>query len=104
MFTVYGIPKEIQSDRGTNFTSILFSNILKELKVKQILSSAYHPESQGVLERWHQTFKSMLRKFCTESNPNWNEGVDYLLFGIREAPQESTGFSPFVGTLVFIKC
>ena len=86
MFTVYGIPKEIQSDRGTNFTSILFSNILKELKVKQILSSAYHPVSQGVLERWHQTFKSMLRKFCTESNPNWDEGVDYLLFAIREAP------------------
>ena len=95
MFTVYRIPKQIQSDRGTNFTSILFSNILKELKVKQILSSTYHPEPQGVLERWHQTFKSMLRKFCTESNPNWDEGVDYLLFSIREAPQESTGFSPF---------
>ena len=95
MFTVYGIPKEIQSDRGTNFTSILFNNILKELKVKQILSSAYHPGSQGILERWQQTFKSMLRKFCTESNPNWDEGVDYLLFPIREAPQESTGFSPF---------
>ena len=37
----------------------------------------------------------MLRKFCTESNPNWDEGVDYFLFAIREAPQESTGFSPF---------
>ena len=94
-FTVYGIPKEIQSDRGTNFTSELFSNVLKELNVKQILSTAYHPESQGVLERWHQTFKSMLCKFCIENNPNWDEGIDYLLFAIREAPQESTGFSPF---------
>ena len=95
IFTVHGIPREIQSDRGTNFTSDLFSSILRELNVKQILSSAYHPESQGVLERWHQTFKSMLRKFCIENNPNWDEGIDYLLFAIREAPQESTGFSPF---------
>ena len=91
---VYGIPREIKSDRY-KFYKYFFSNVLKELKIKQILSSAYHPESQGVLERWHQTFKSMLRKFCTESNPNWDEGVDYLLFAIREAPQESTGFSPF---------
>ena len=95
IFTNFGIPKEIQSDRGSNFTSDLFAKILKELDIKQTLSAAYHPESQGVLERWHQTFKSMLRKFCVESQLEWDEGIDFLLFAIREAPQESTGFSPF---------
>ena len=94
-FTNFGIPKVIQTDRGTNFTSDLFSNVLKELGIKQSLSSAYHPESQGILERWHQTFKSMLKKFCLESSLDWDEGVNYLLFSIREAPQESLGFSPF---------
>ena len=94
-FTSFGIPKEIQSDRGTNFTSDLFSSILRELGVKQTLSSAYHPESQGALERWHQTFKTMLKKFCLESELDWDEGVNYLVFAIREAPQESLGFSPF---------
>ncbi|XP_068229725.1 uncharacterized protein [Palaemon carinicauda] len=56
-FTTYGIPKDIQTDRGSNFTSKLFSEILKELYIKHSLPSAYHPESQGVLERCHQTFK-----------------------------------------------
>ena len=95
IFTTFGIPKEIQSDRGSNFTSDLFAKILKELGIKQTLSSAYHPESQGALERWHQTFKSMLKKYCLESESEWDEGVDFLLFAIREAPQETLGFSPF---------
>ena len=94
-FTNFGIPKEIQSDRGSNFTSNLFQGILRELGIKQTLSSAYHPESQGALERWHQTFKTMLETFCAESTLDWDEGVNYLIFAIREAPQESLGFSPF---------
>ena len=110
-FTIYGIPKEIQSDQGSSFTSDLFKRVLQELNIKQVLSSAYPPESQGLLERWHQTFKSMLRKFCIENKLNWDEGIDFLLFAIREAPQESIGFSPFEmlygrtirGPLVLIK-
>ena len=94
-FTSFGIPKEIQSDQGSNFTSGLFRDILRELGIKQILSSAYHPQSQGVLERWHQTFKTMLKKFCLENDLDWDEGVQYLVFALREAPQESLGFSPF---------
>lgn len=94
-FTMYGIPKDIQTDRGSNFTSNLFAAVLKELNVKHSMSSAYHPESQGVLERWHQTFKTMLRKFCLEGDSQWDEGIPFLLFAIREAPQESLGVSPF---------
>ncbi|XP_037776259.1 uncharacterized protein LOC119573219 [Penaeus monodon] len=74
MFTTFGIPQEVQSDRGSNFTSELFSKVLQELGIKQTLSTAYHPESQGALERWHQTLKSMLRKFCLENQKCWDEG------------------------------
>ncbi|XP_069993527.1 uncharacterized protein [Penaeus vannamei] len=86
---------EVQSDRGSNFTSELFSKVLQELGIKQTLSTAYHPESQGALERWHQTLKSMLRKFCLENQKCWDEGLPYMLFAIRETPQETLGFSPF---------
>lgn len=64
------------------------------VNVKHKTSSAYHPESQGALERFHQTLKSMLRKFCTESNREWDEGLPLLLFAVRETIQESLGFSP----------
>ena len=95
MFTSVGIPKEIQSDRGSNFTSGLFQQVLKELNITQSLSSAYHPQSQGCLERFHQTFKSMLKKYCLEYSSDWDENVCLLLFALRECPQESLGYSPF---------
>ena len=94
-FTTFGLPTEVQSDRGTNFTSHLFEQIVNELNVHHVMSSAYRPQSQGCLERFHQTLKSMLRKFCLESDRDWDENIDWLLFAIRECPQESTGYSPF---------
>uniref|UniRef100_A0A8C5DT92 Gypsy retrotransposon integrase-like protein 1 n=1 Tax=Gouania willdenowi TaxID=441366 RepID=A0A8C5DT92_GOUWI len=93
-FSTFGLPREIQTDRGTNFMSKLFSQVVKELNIKHVTSSAYHPESQGALERFHQTLKSMLRKFCSESEKEWDEGLPLLMFAIRETPQESLGFSP----------
>lgn len=95
MFTTFGIPHEIQSDQGSNFTSDLFKAVLKELGITQTLSTAYHPQSQGALERCHQTLKSMLRKFCYEREQEWDEALPYMLFAIRETPSESLGVSPF---------
>ena len=51
-------------------------------------------QSQGALERWHQTLKSMLKKYCHETGRDWDEGVPFVLFAIRDAKQESLGFSP----------
>ena len=95
MFTKFGIPQEIQSDQGSAFTSNLFHQVINELGIDQTLSTAYHPESQGALERWHQTMKSVMRKYCIEKGKHWDEGLDFVLFALREAPQESLGCSPF---------
>uniref|UniRef100_A0A8C1S4H7 Integrase catalytic domain-containing protein n=1 Tax=Cyprinus carpio TaxID=7962 RepID=A0A8C1S4H7_CYPCA len=92
--STFGLPKIIQSDRGTNFTSHVFRQVLRELGVKHQLSSAYHPESQGALERFHQTLKSMLRAYCLDTGKDWGEGLPLLMFAIRETVQESLGFSP----------
>lgn len=62
--------------------------------MRHAVSSAYHPESQGALESWHQTFKSMLRKYCVENERHWDEGIPLVLFAAREAIQESLGLSP----------
>ncbi|XP_068200632.1 uncharacterized protein [Palaemon carinicauda] len=95
VFTTYGFPKEIQSDRGTNFTSDLFNETLREFIIKHILASPYHPQSQGALERHHQTLKSLLRKFCMETGTDWDESLDLILFVIKEVPNDSLGMSPF---------
>ncbi|KAL3992385.1 DnaJ-like proiein [Sarotherodon galilaeus] len=93
-FSVFGLPKVIQTDQGSNFQSRLFKQVASTLGVKHIVSSAYHPESQGALERWHQTLKAMLRKYCLKSEKSWDEGVPFVLFAARDAVQESLGFSP----------
>ena len=56
-FTFVGLPKSVQSDQGSNFMSGIFQQVMHELGIKQYRSSAYHPESQGALERFHQTKK-----------------------------------------------
>ena len=94
-FTLVGLPKSIQSDQGSNFMSGLFQQVMDELGIKQYRSSAYHTESQGALERFHQTLKNMIRSYCFDTNRDWDECVYFLLFAVRESVQESLGYSPF---------
>ena len=94
-FTTVGLPKTVQSDQGSNFMSKVFKQVLGQLGIEHVTSSAYHPESQGALERFHQTLKNMLKTYCLEKEKNWDEGVPLLLFAVRESVQESLGFSPF---------
>ena len=94
-FTFVGLPKSIQSDQGSNFMSGIFQQVMYKLGIKQYKSSAYHPESQGALERFHQTLKNMIRSYCFDTEKDWDEGINLLLFAVRESVQESLGFSPF---------
>ena len=75
--------------------SAVFQEVAQQLGIKQIKSSAYHPETQGALERYHQTLKNMMRTYCFENENEWDKGIHMLLFATREIPNESLGFSPF---------
>ena len=72
-----------------------FQQVMHELGIKQYRSSAYHPESQGALARFHETLKNMIRYNCFDTEKDWDEGIHLLLFAVRESVQESLGFSPF---------
>ena len=65
---------------------------MTSLSITHRVSSAYHP--QGALERWQQTLKSILRKYCLETGRDWDGGVPFALFAVREIVQESLGLSP----------
>lgn len=90
-----GFPKVIQRDRGTNFTSDLLKEILRKLNASHEMSTAYHPQSQGRLEKFHQTFKYVKKRILLGTQSDWEENIDMLLLAIRECPQESLGYSPF---------
>ena len=74
-FTFVGLPKSVQSDQGSNFMSGTFQQVMHEFGIKQYRSSAYHPESQGALERFHQTLKNMIRSYCFDTEKGWDEGI-----------------------------
>ena len=94
-FTKFGMPKVIQSDCGSNFVSKYFQEKMTELGIKHVTSSPYHPESQGIVERFHQTLKSMLKKFCLENETEWDKEIPYVLFAFRSVPGEAVNYSPF---------
>ena len=94
-FARVGVPEEILTDQGTNFNSQLLKEVYQLLHIKPIKTTPYHPQTDGLVERFNHTLKSMLRKTATEEGKDWDRLIPYLLFAYREVPQASTGFSPF---------
>ena len=91
----FGIPQEIHMDQGTNFTSQLRAEIYWLLHVRELQTSPYHPQTDGVVERFNKTLKDMLRKTACEAGKDWDRLIPFILFAYQEAPPASTGFSPF---------
>ncbi|XP_056627068.1 retrovirus-related Pol polyprotein from transposon 412 isoform X1 [Triplophysa dalaica] len=90
-----GIPKEILTDQGTAFMSRTLRELYGLLGIKTVRTSVYHPQTDGLVERFNRTLKTMIRKFVHDDAKNWDRWLEPLLFAIREVPQASTGFSPF---------
>ena len=98
-FTQSELPKEIQMDQGSNFKSRIFRQALKNLGITSIQVSAYHPQSQGALERFHSTLKRLMKTYYLDQEKDWDKGLSFLIFAVWEARQESLGFSLFELTI-----
>ncbi len=90
-----GIPKEILTDQGTAFMSRTLNELYGLLGIKSIRTSLFYPQTDGLVERFNRTLKTMVCKFVKEVSQNWDRWLEPLLFAVREVPQASTGFSPF---------
>ena len=93
-FSSVGIPLEILTDQGFNFMSKLLKEVYHLMEIKPIRTSPYHPQTDGLVERFNQTLKAMLRR-SAEEGKDWDKLLPYVLFAYREVPQETTVFSPF---------
>ena len=102
VFARVGVPEEILTDQGPNFISQLLSEVYQLLHIKPIRTTPYHPQTDGLVERFNHTLKAMLRKTAAEEGKDWDRLLPYLLFAYREVPQASTGFSPF--ELLYGRC
>ena len=75
------------------------SDLLREVHrlmgIEVIRTSPYHPQTDGMVERFNQTLKQILKKVLLTDLRGWDNLLPLVLFAYREVPQESTGFSPF---------
>lgn len=98
MVSIYsrmGIPSEILSDQGRQFTAECMREVNRLLKIRHLLTTPYHPQCNGLVESFNKTLKTMIKKMSKEQPKCWNHYLDPLLFAYREVPQATTGFSPF---------
>ncbi len=75
--------------------SRVMADLCQLLQVKQLRTSVYHPQTDGLVERFNKTQKQMLRRVIAEDGRDWDLMIPYVLFRVREIPQASTGFTPF---------
>jgi len=89
----FRIPQAVLTEQGSNFMSEVFSNICKILKIK-VKCTAFHPQSNGALERTHCVLVEYLRCFILEDQSNWDKWLPYDTFVFNTTPHTSTGFTP----------
>lgn len=95
MFSYTGIPEEILTDMGSQFTSGLMKEVSRLISLKQLTTTPYHPMCNGLVERFNGTLKQMLKRMCIDRPKDWDKYLPTVLFAYREVPQESLGFAPF---------
>jgi hypothetical protein len=93
--SIYGIPTEVTTDKGSNFMSEVFKRICKLFKIEKVHTTAYHPESNGALERPHKTLTNYLRCFCDKKLNNWDEWLPFACFTYNTTPHSVKKYTPY---------
>ncbi|XP_038059124.1 uncharacterized protein LOC119730344 [Patiria miniata] len=95
VYTRVGIPREVLTDKGSQFTPDVMKEVSRLLSIRQLTTTPYHPACNGMVERFNASLKNMLKRMCAERPTDWDRYLNPLLFAYRETPHDSTGFSPF---------
>lgn len=93
--SLFGIPQNVLSDQGTNFTADLFKKTCDFLKIKQLWSTPYHPQTQGALERSHSTLKEYLKSFINKNQDNWPRYVYTAMLAYNTTVHSTTNYTPY---------
>lgn len=89
----YGVPKLLIADNGTQFTSTEFKNLASLIGCQIQHTTPYHPEGNGLLERWHRTLKHSLMARL-EGHTNWTEHLPWAMLGLRSTLVAGSQHSP----------
>lgn len=91
----HGAPRELLSDRGRSFLSEAVEALLRECNVVHRTTTAYHPQTNGMTERFNRTLGDMLSMYVSDDHTNWDRILPFVTYAYNSAIQSTTGFSPF---------
>lgn len=95
VFCQHGFPATLLSDRGSNFLSELVGAVLRVFHVKKLNTSSYHPQTNGLTERFNHTLVTMLTHYTGQNQNDWDEFLPYVLLAYRTTPHHTTKQTPF---------
>ncbi|KAK3545273.1 hypothetical protein QTP70_002933, partial [Hemibagrus guttatus] len=95
VFRNFGLPEDIVSDRGSQFTSRVWGALCARLDIGVSLSSGYHPQSNGQAERLNQEIGRFLRSYCSREQQRWSEFLPWAEYAQNSLIHSSTGLTPF---------
>lgn len=91
----HGCPKELLSDQGTEFCNQLVTSLCNVFQIRHRLSSAYHPQTNGLVERFNQTLCRSLAKYTSLNDEDWDLFIPSILLAYRTMPHSTTRHEPF---------
>lgn len=91
----HGAPHVLLSDRGKAFLSSTLSEVLQASNTIHKTTSSYHPQTNGLTERFHRTLCDMLSMYIQPDHRNWDAVLPFVTFAYNTSVQRTTGYSPF---------
>ena len=91
---IFGVPSQLITDNGTHFKNGLFQCLSKILGFKHILSTPYHPQTNGQTERWNATMRPKLAALCQNNKNNWDDFLPGVVHAYNTSVHAATGYSP----------
>nr|GEY01692.1 reverse transcriptase domain-containing protein [Tanacetum cinerariifolium] len=95
LFTWFGTPKAIISDRGTYFCNDQFSRVMAKYEVTHRLSTSYHPQTSGQVEVTNCGLKRILERMVGENHASWSDKLEDALWAFCTAFKTSIGCTPY---------
>ena len=90
----FGVPAIITSDRGSQFSSAIFQQLTKIWGIQVIMTTPYHPEANGLVERFHRRLKESLIALGADEPDQWFWKLPMALLAIRTTVKPDVGASP----------
>lgn len=94
-FPRHGHPDILITDQGTEFNNHIFDEGLRCLRIDHKRTTPYHPQTNGVVERFNRTLKDTLRKLVNNNTAAWEEQLGHALWAYRISDSKARGSSPF---------